>query len=50
MDEKELADVRLKTLEIARREKGMEPRLTQEAIKKLNSERKSANSSHSRLR
>lgn len=50
MDEKELADVKQKALEIAQREKGMDPRLTQEAIKKLNSERQSVKSSHSRLR
>lgn len=61
MDEKELADVRQKALEIAQRNKDMDPRLTSEAIKKLesnstkktnsdkNSAKSSVRSSHSKL-
>eukprot|EP00826_Nyctotherus_ovalis_P016909 TRINITY_DN14937_c0_g2_i11.p2 TRINITY_DN14937_c0_g2~~TRINITY_DN14937_c0_g2_i11.p2 ORF type:complete len:104 (+),score=45.64 TRINITY_DN14937_c0_g2_i11:799-1110(+) len=48
MSEKELADVKQKTLEIAQREKG--PRLSEEAVKKLDSERSAAKSSQSRAR
>jgi hypothetical protein len=50
MDEKELANVRQKMLEIAQREKGTEPRLTQEAVSKLNSDKLPVKSSQSRLR
>lgn len=50
MDEKELVDIKQKTLEIAQRDKGMDSKLTQEAVKKLDSDKASVKSSKSRLR